>query len=180
MSSGDSLFRVVIYIGHFIFFTIFVPIILRFISNSFIGMLILHRIAVNNYYIVIGMLMIVIGLFIMVLAELDMYRSSGRGTPIPFYNPPENLVRSGIYGCTRNPMYLGTTMEYVGFGIVFGDIGVVILSFLILAAALTLYIIYEVPYLMNKFGDEFIRYASETPLLLPRLGCIFRRISRRD
>ncbi len=165
--------RALLFIGHFIFFTIVFPSILYVIAYS------VRSVAGLSYYgnsimSILGLSLVIIGVWMMLRAEIDMYRYGGSGTPIPFYSPPQRLVKEGIYGCTRNPMYLGTTIEYVGIGLHMGEYIMIILAFIILSLAMMLYLKYEVPFLSRRFGDEFNEYVSSTPLLLPNLGCVLR------
>jgi protein-S-isoprenylcysteine O-methyltransferase Ste14 len=44
-----------------------------------------------------------------------------KGTPVPF-NPPPQLVTSGPYAYTRNPMLTGVFALLFGFGIFFGSV----------------------------------------------------------
>lgn len=83
----------------------------------------------------------VTGLLFILCAETDMYRFGVGGTPIPFYDPPKILVRKGVYSCTKNPIYLGTTLEYIGIGFIRSEPLIIIFSLLLLIAAMTLYII---------------------------------------
>ena len=44
-----------------------------------------------------------------------------KGTPVPF-NPPPQLVTSGPYAYTRNPMLTGVFALFFGIGIFFGSV----------------------------------------------------------
>ena len=44
-----------------------------------------------------------------------------RGTPVPF-NPPPQLVTTGPYAYTRNPMLTGVFFLLFGFGVFFGSL----------------------------------------------------------
>ncbi|MDJ0270445.1 MAG: isoprenylcysteine carboxylmethyltransferase family protein [Aigarchaeota archaeon] len=169
--------RALLFIGHFIFFTIVFPSILYIIAylvRSIAGLSYYYGSSVASF---LGLSLVIIGVWIMLRAEIDMYRHGGGGTPIPFYSPPQRLVKEGIYRCTRNPMYLGTTMEYVGIGLHMGEYIMIILAFIILSLAMMLYLKYEMPFLSKRFGDEFNEYVSSTPLLLPNLGCVLSVLS---
>lgn len=176
VNSKYYLLRLAIYVGHFILFTLIVPLLLINLSGLLRDLMEMPNIGLGYLNLIIGLILMALGLIILLMAEVDMYNHSGGGTPIPFYNPPEDLVENGVYGCTRNPMYLGTTLEYIGVGVLIGDLGVIILSFIILSIALTLYLTYEAPQLEERFGERFKRYAEETPLLIPRPRCIYKRL----
>jgi len=164
--------RRLLYVGHFTFFTAFVPLFLHGLARY--SRLLLNAPAFSTGYvgIFIGTVTIIAGVATMIRAEMDMYRFGGGGTPIPFYDPPRRLVREGIYRCTRNPMYLGTTLEYTGIGLILNEHLMILFSLITLSLAMTLYKLYEVPYLQKKFNDEFSEYLASTPALLPKATCL--------
>lgn len=174
-----SITRAMLYILHLAFFTLVMPFILTVLSWYLDRLLGLVAVEPGLFGWVIGWISILTGFPIMLWAEIDMYRYGGGGTPIPFYKPPQELVVDGIYGCTRNPMYLGTTIEYIGVGLIIGRPSIIIMSLCILAIALTLYKYHETPYLEKSFGARFEDYVAKTPLIIPRPGCIYRKLRRK-
>ena len=60
----------------------------------------------------VGGLSVGTGILMMLLAAMEMRRA--RTTILP-HQDPEALVTSGIFGRTRNPIYLGDTMVLAGF-----------------------------------------------------------------
>jgi protein-S-isoprenylcysteine O-methyltransferase Ste14 len=81
-------------------------------------------------------------------------------TPLPTNQPARVLVTTGIYGWTRNPIYLA-------FFLVYGGIGIVVRSpwILILALPLAITIRYgviarEEAYLEKRFGDAYRDYKA--------------------
>lgn len=91
-----------------------------------------------------------------------------KGTPVPF-NPPPQLVRSGPYAYTRNPMLTGVFGLLFGFGIFFGSVSLlfvftplfILLNFWELKAI-------EEPELEKRLGQEYIEYRKMTPMFFPR------------
>src|SRR5260370_15936383 len=55
-----------------------------------------------------------------VIAAMGMRRFSAAGTNVPPTLPTTALVVDGIYGRTRNPLYLGTTLIYPGLSVAAG------------------------------------------------------------
>jgi protein-S-isoprenylcysteine O-methyltransferase Ste14 len=164
--------RLLVYVGHFITFTALAPLIIVNVAASIRAIFGIPDFDLGDVGSFLGGSVVGLGLTTMAWAEIDMYRFGRGGSPVPFYDPPRRLVREGIYGCTRNPMYLGTFVEYVGVSLIVGCLPMILLSLLMLFAALLLYRCYEVPYLKDKFGIEVNEYLSSTPLLFPSWGCI--------
>ena len=160
-----------IYLGHFVTFTTIVPLILVNVADLVRTLFSIPYFSLGYVGIFPGVSAVGLGLVVMVWAEIDMYRYAG-GSPLPFYEPSRRLVREGIYRCTRNPMYLGTFIEYVGVGLIISDLIMILLSTLTFSAALLLYKYYEVPYLKDRFGVEAEVYLSRTPILIPRWNCV--------
>lgn len=80
------------------------------------------------------------------------------------------LVRGGMYGITRNPMYVGNGLIAIGMTIYFGSpVGFLILIpfFLFVYQAI---IAAEEAYLRNKFLPEYDDYASAVNRVIPALG----------
>jgi len=85
----------------------------------------------------------------------------------------QELAMSGPYACTRNPLYLGSSLMGAGFAIAGG-------SWILAAACLILFagtywpvIRREEGYMRHEFGEVYDHYAQRVPLFLPR----FRRIA---
>ena len=93
-----------------------------------------------------------------------------KGTPVPF-NPPPQLVTSGPYAYTRNPMLTGVFALLFGFGIFFGSVSLlfvftplfILLNFWELKAI-------EEPELVKRLGQEYIEYRKMTPMFFPRFS----------
>ena len=91
-------------------------------------------------------------------------------------NPPPQLVTTGPYAYTRNPMLTGVFALLFGFGVLFGSV-----SLLIVFTPLFIFINYwelkaiEEPELEKRLGEEYVEYRKKTPMFFPRLGRIFKR-----
>jgi protein-S-isoprenylcysteine O-methyltransferase Ste14 len=80
------------------------------------------------------------------------------------------LVRGGVYGVTRNPMYVGNALITLGMTIVLGSpLGYVILIpfFLFVYQAI---VAAEEAYLRNKFAAEYEQYAASVNRYVPKLS----------
>jgi len=80
------------------------------------------------------------------------------------------LVRGGVYGITRNPMYVGNGLIAIGMTIYFGSpLGYVILIPFFLFVYQSI-IAAEEAYLQNKFTAEYDDYALAVNRIVPALG----------
>ncbi len=74
--------------------------------------------------------------------------------------PSTTLILSGIYQVTRNPMYLGLGLVFVGLLVFFQNYwGFVLIPILIWLITIWV-IIPEEKYLQEKFGEEYLKYKT--------------------
>lgn len=108
-----------------------------------------------------GLRWLVAGLLILIgvaLFAAGVRNFSKADTPLPTNRPARVLVTTGIHRWTRNPVYLGFLLIYVGIGIATQSAWV-----LLLALPLALVIHYgvvrrEEAYLERRFGDTYRDY----------------------
>ena len=80
----------------------------------------------------------------------------------------QRLSMSGPYAYTRNPLYLGSALMGVGFGLAGGS-WILGLALVVFFAALYWPVMRrEEEFLRNEFGDDYDRYARSVPLFFPR------------
>ncbi len=80
-----------------------------------------------------------------------------RTSPLPM-RPATALVRSGPYRWTRNPMYLGLLLLYLGVALLFDVTWALILAPAVVILVGILVIRREEKYLEARFGEEYRRY----------------------
>jgi len=82
-------------------------------------------------------------------------------TNIEPWKPTTTIISTGIYSCSRNPVYAGFCLVPIGMGI-FLDSFWILFSF-IPSAILVYYIAIrkEEAYLEKKFGEEYLHYKSK-------------------
>jgi protein-S-isoprenylcysteine O-methyltransferase Ste14 len=102
---------------------------------------------------------------LLILCSLyPLLAASGRfrraGTDVKPWKSTTMIVDDGIYARTRNPMYLGMALFYVGLGLIFSSLGVLILLPVLLALIQTQVITREERYLEGKFGDHYRGYKA--------------------
>ncbi len=87
-------------------------------------------------------------------------RFQAAGTNIPPSLPTTALVIDGIYRRTRNPLYLGMTLVYLGLGVAAGSIWAIVLVVPLLWVINTGVVAREERYLERKFGDAYRAYKA--------------------
>lgn len=83
-----------------------------------------------------------------------------RTSPLPM-RPATTLVRSGPYRWTRNPMYLGMLLLYLGVALLFDVTWALLLVPAVVFLVGRLVIRREERYLEAKFGDDYRRYMGQ-------------------
>ncbi len=104
---------------------------------------------------ILGALLAACGVLAIALA-LNLFRRAGT-RPEP-WQPSSAIVETGVYRYTRNPMYLGMALLYVGLALILDS-----LSSLALLVPLLIVIRYgvigrEEAYLERKFGEPYRLY----------------------
>ncbi|MFX1406047.1 MAG: methyltransferase family protein [Promethearchaeota archaeon] len=84
------------------------------------------------------------------------------------HQPPANVIKTGILGYTRNPMYFGIMLIYVAFicfSISLISVGIFVLVFLVYNKMVN----FEEKLLENMFGDKYLDYKSRVPKWFPNI-----------
>ena len=93
------------------------------------------------------------------LKKLSLSRRAG--TAIPPWEPSTALVTTGVYGLSRNPIYLGMILIYVGIAFVFAASWAFLLLLPVLVALQIEVIRREETYLERRFGEAYRHYRQE-------------------
>ena len=92
------------------------------------------------------------------LAAMGLFRKVG--TDVKPWKSTTAIVADGIYGFTRNPMYLGMAMFYTGLALAFSSLGAFLLLPILILIIRTQVIAREERYLELKFGDDYRAYKA--------------------
>lgn len=105
----------------------------------------------------------------MFVRSVSRFATEGRGTLAP-WDPPRQLVVSGLYRYVRNPMITGVLFMILAEGLV-------LLSYPHLRWGLLFFVInaiyipaFEEPVLRRRFGEDYREYCRHVPRLIPRLS----------
>lgn len=93
-----------------------------------------------------------------VAAAFGLFRSTGQD-PAPWEPTPE-VVSTGIYRFTRNPMYIGMGLLQAGIGIGFASAWILLLVPVALAVVYWTAIRHEEAYLEREFGETYLGYKA--------------------
>ncbi len=108
----------------------------------------------------IGILVVLFGVVVALLGVLEFRKA--KTTLDPRYpQKSENLVVTGIYKISRNPMYLGFLLALFGWFVILANVAALLF--------LPVFVIYinhfqikpEERFLLQKFGSDFSQYCSK-------------------
>jgi protein-S-isoprenylcysteine O-methyltransferase Ste14 len=124
-----------------------------------------EKIVGNGLYFIFGCLLLLVGLIIYCLCVWG-FIISGHGTPAPV-NPPKYLVNKGLYGFSRNPMYLAVLTIILGWTFLYASLIMLVYWTFLLICFQLLVMFYEEPELQKEFGSEYIAYKATVKRWLP-------------
>ena len=78
------------------------------------------------------------------------------------------LNTSGLYSIVRHPLYLGNYIIWLGISFIFQSWQITFLVSLIFCLYYERIAFAEEEFLRNRFGDEYLSWASVTPAFIPR------------
>jgi protein-S-isoprenylcysteine O-methyltransferase Ste14 len=97
-----------------------------------------------------------------VMIAMGTRRFAAAGTNVPPTLPTTALVVDGIYRRTRNPLYLGLTLVYLGLSVAAGSLWAIGLVVPLLWVINVGVVKREERYLERKFGDAYRAYKART------------------
>jgi protein-S-isoprenylcysteine O-methyltransferase Ste14 len=111
---------------------------------------------------------LVLGICLLLWCVREFY-AAGHGTLAP-WTPPAELVVTGLYRYSRNPMYVAVAVILWGWAIGFGSRGLAIYALVVMVVFHLRVVLNEEPFLARTHGDAWQRYKARVPrwLGLPR------------
>ena len=95
---------------------------------------------------------------VLLAGAIGLFRRTGQD-PKPWEPTPE-IISTGVYRFTRNPMYLGLAFVQLAIGVGLSNAWIIILVPVVLGIVYATAIRHEEAYLERKFGDEYTRYTA--------------------
>ena len=93
--------------------------------------------------------------------------TSGRNTE---HQVADVLNTTGIYSMVRNPLYVGNFFMWLGIAMLTGNFWFIIAFILFYFLYYERIIFTEEEFLKNKFGETYLNWAKETPVILPKFS----------
>lgn len=106
----------------------------------------------------VGFMLVIVG-FLLGVAALIAFRRAG--TTLQPRGRVAHLVTSGIYGFTRNPVYLGFLLIVIGISLDSGSFWGILLAPVLIILFNQLVIRPEEDYLAFRFGEQFSQYKEK-------------------
>lgn len=109
----------------------------------------------------IALVLLIPGITLLIWCVRD-FLVTGKGTLAP-WDPPRNLVSSGPYRVSRNPMYVAVSFVLIGWSLAFRS-GALLLYALIVMIAFHLRVVFgEEPWLARTHGNAWKQYVTRVP-----------------
>lgn len=106
----------------------------------------------------IAFVLVILGLLIDGVAVASLRR---KGTAPEPWKPASALVDTGLFSMSRNPIYIGFTLTYVGFAVAMDSAVALCLLFPVLVIIDRFVIAREEAYLERQFGETYRQYKKK-------------------
>jgi protein-S-isoprenylcysteine O-methyltransferase Ste14 len=144
--------------------TVLVPLLILLANGADIGWSLGDGPAVLPVLLGLGLIAAGFGLW---LWTVRLFARVGRGTLAP-WDPTRHLVVEGPYRHVRNPMISAVLTVLAGEVALFGSPALLIWCAAFFALNHVLFMVYEEPRLLRRFGDPYRAYMDSVPRWLPR------------
>ena len=134
-----------------------VLLVIHFLAAYFLNRFVPLSFTFPKILVWVGYALILVGLGLAVSAVSQFMRAR---TTLDPHGSVSEIVTGGVYGFSRNPIYLGFVCLLVGFPFIFGSYWGLILSPLFVLLMNALVIQHEEAYLEKKFGEVYTSYKS--------------------
>jgi len=146
-----------------------IAIVISYSAGIYIDYFI-YRINTPIYIRVIGLLGVILSFRLLQLSGEYLRRL---GNP-ERWGLTTKLVTEGLYSCVRHPHHLGIGLMVSSLSLLIGGP----MTFIIASIAIWILIYWflnavEESELLEKFGDEYLKYRERVPKLIPNISCIF-------
>ncbi len=154
-----------------VIFFLIVPLVSLFFGRRLDGFLGLERLELGLLGSVVSILLLLVGGYY-VLESIRILLVKGKGIPLGDVFPEDQtteLITTGIYAQTRNPMLFGYLLCLIAMGVWMQSFSI---AFIIPSLFIILWTIWlkirEETALEARFGESYLEYKRKTPYLIPR------------
>lgn len=120
----------------------------------------------TSIFIVVGVVILILGIILAILARREFAKHNQPTDP---GQPTLQIITTGVFSFSRNPLYLGGFCVIIGVALVMNLPWVLILLLPTLWVCHFVLIVPEERYLAAKFGDEYRLYAASVSRWLGRI-----------
>lgn len=108
-----------------------------------------------------GLIPLALGIVLLLWCVREFY-AAGRGTLAP-WTPPQELVVTGLYRVSRNPMYVAVVLILWGWALGFRSRPLAIYALAVMLAFHLRVVFGEEPWLARTHGQKWHRYQAQVP-----------------
>ena len=166
-----SVRKILLIIPSSIFFFLLVPLFSFFFGRHLDLLLELNTFNLGLMGILLSLTILLIGGFY-VVESIRILLVQGEGIPLGDVFPNDqsaNLITTGVYGQSRNPMLFGYLLCLISLGMVMKSISTTLIIPILYLLIWTIWLkTIEEPALEVRFGDQYREYRAITPYLVPR------------
>jgi len=123
---------------------VFLPMVVSFVYAVFLPL------QLGTTWLYSGLVIYLFGMVFTIVALLN------------FASPKNKLITKGLYGASRNPMYVGMLLMQIGLGIACSSWLYLLLT-VVLMILLNANSSAEERYCLYRYGDEYRKYMNSTP-----------------
>jgi len=109
----------------------------------------------------LGLIPLVLGTILLLWCVREFY-VAGRGTVAP-WAPPQNLVVTGLYRYSRNPIYIAVGLILCGWALVFRSRALTVYALIVMLAFHLRVVFGEEPWLARTHGEQWAQYKAKVP-----------------
>ena len=105
----------------------------------------------------VGIALIITGIGCIVLARREFAHYSQPTDP---GHPTSKIVQTGVFSISRNPLYLGSVIVFLGIALTFNILWALVTLLFSIIICVYVLILPEEQYLAGKFGEEYKAYIA--------------------
>ena len=109
----------------------------------------------------LGAIPVTLGIALLLWCVEEFY-TRGKGTLAP-WAPPTELVVTGLYRFSRNPMYVAVSLILWGWALGYRSRVLAVYALVVMAMFYGRVVFFEEPWLTERHGEKYIRYKHQVP-----------------